>query len=74
LKVGDRVRIEPLRSEGVLMKVEASLGRVEVSTDKGIVKVPLSHIAKIREDEEGKEMSSGLSVSSPKDFQEPRLK
>jgi len=70
LKVGDRVRIEPLRSEGVLMKVEAPLGRVEVSTDKGIVKVPFSHVVKIREDEEGKEMSSGRSVSSKKDFQE----
>jgi DNA mismatch repair protein MutS2 len=34
------------------------------------VKVPFSHIVKIREDEEGKEMSSGLSVSSQKDFQE----
>ena len=55
--MGDRVRIEPLRSEGVLMKVEVPLGRVEVSTDKGIVKVPFSHIVKIREDEEGKEMS-----------------
>jgi DNA mismatch repair protein MutS2 len=70
LRVGDRVRIGPLRNEGVLMKVEESLGRVEVSTDKGIVKVPFSHIVKIRDDEEAKEMNPGLSVSSPKEFQE----
>jgi DNA mismatch repair protein MutS2 len=71
LKVGDRVRIEPLRSEGVLMKVEEPLGRAEVSTDKGIVKVPFSHVVKIREDEQEKEMGSGLPVSFQKDFREP---
>ena len=70
LKVGDRVRIEPFRSEGVLMKVETPLGRVEVSTDKGIVKVPFSHIVKIRDDEEEKGMMSGPSISTGEGSQE----
>jgi len=55
------------------MKVEEPLGRVEVSTDKGIVKVPFSHIVKIRDDEEGKEMRSGI-LFFPKGFPGTPLK
>ena len=42
--MGDRVRIESLRSKGILVKVEEPLKRVEVMTDKAKVKVSLSEI------------------------------
>jgi DNA mismatch repair protein MutS2 len=54
-KMGDRVRIESLRSEGVLLKVEESEDRVEVMTEKGKVKASLSDIVRVngREEEKG---------------------
>ena len=54
LKIGDRVRIESLRSEGFVSKIEAE-DRVEVMTEKGKVKASLSDIAKISGEKEGKE-------------------
>jgi DNA mismatch repair protein MutS2 len=53
LKVGDRVRIESLRSTGVLTEVKEPLNRVEVLTDKAKVKAPLSEIVQALD---GKEM------------------
>ncbi len=44
LKVGERVRIESLRSDGILMSLVKPLNRAEVLTDKARVKVPLSEI------------------------------
>ena len=51
-KMGDRVRIESLRSEGVLLKVEESEDRVEVMTEKGKVKASLSDIVRVSGHEE----------------------
>ena len=56
LKVGDRVRIESLRSDGILMNVVEPLNRAEVLTDKAKVKAPLSEIVQVTEEKEKKEM------------------
>jgi DNA mismatch repair protein MutS2 len=55
LKVGERVRIESLRSDGILMNVVKPLNRAEVLTDKAKVKVPLSEIVQMTNGEEEKE-------------------
>jgi DNA mismatch repair protein MutS2 len=55
LKIGDRVRIESLRSEGILLKIEESEDRVEVMTDQGKVKASLSGIVKMGQEKEGEE-------------------
>jgi DNA mismatch repair protein MutS2 len=55
IKTGDRVRIESLRSEGVLLKIEEPEDRVEVMTEKGRVKASLSDIVKIGEERVAKE-------------------
>jgi len=55
LKVGERVRIESLRSDGILMGLVKPLNRAEVLTDKARVKAPLSEIVQVSEDEEKKE-------------------
>ncbi len=47
LKVGERVRIESLRSTGILTDVKEPLNRVEVLTDKAKVKAPLSQIVQV---------------------------
>ena len=54
-KMGERVRIESLRSEGVLLKIEEDDDRVEVMTEKGKVKASLSDIVRVngREEEKG---------------------
>jgi DNA mismatch repair protein MutS2 len=52
LKVGERVRIESLRSDGILMNVVKPLNRAEVLTDKGKVKAPLSEIVQVTDREE----------------------
>ncbi|MDI7259436.1 MAG: endonuclease MutS2 [Thermodesulfobacteriota bacterium] len=46
LKIGDRVRIESLRSSGILLKVEEALNRAEVMTEKARVVVPLTDLAR----------------------------
>jgi len=63
LKVGEHVRIESLRSNGVLLKVEEPLKRAEVMTEIAKVKVPLTDIVKAMEDGEKKE--KGISFSEP---------
>jgi len=55
LKVGDRVRIQSLHSEGVLLSVDASLGHAEVVTPKAKVKTSFSDLTQAgREVEEQK--------------------
>jgi DNA mismatch repair protein MutS2 len=52
LKVGERVRIESLRSSGILTDVKEPLNRVEVLTDKAKVKAPLSQIIQVTDENE----------------------
>jgi DNA mismatch repair protein MutS2 len=52
LRVGDRVRIESLRSDGILMGVAKPLNRAEVLTEKAKVKAPLSEIVQVTEAKE----------------------
>lgn len=63
LKVGDRVRIESLRSTGILANIKEPLNRAEVLTDKGKVKAPLSEIVRVTDGEEKKEM--GIQKGQP---------
>jgi len=63
LKVGERVRIESLRSDGILTNVVKPLNRAEVLTDKAKVKVPLSEIVQMTDGEEKKE--TGIQKGPP---------
>jgi DNA mismatch repair protein MutS2 len=63
LKVGERVRIESLRSDGILMNVVKPLNRAEVLTDKAKVKAPLSEIVQMTDGEEKKE--TGIQKGQP---------
>jgi len=63
LKVGERVRIESLRSTGILTNVKEPLNRAEILTDKAKVKAPLSEIVQVTDGEEKKEM--GIQKSHP---------
>jgi DNA mismatch repair protein MutS2 len=56
LKVGEHVRIESLRSMGILTHVKKRVDEAEVLTDKAKVKAPLSEIIRVTEEEEKKEM------------------
>jgi len=56
LMVGERVRIEGLRSTGILTHLEKPLNRAEVVTDKVKVKAPLSEIVPVTEKEEKEEV------------------
>jgi DNA mismatch repair protein MutS2 len=58
LKVGERVRIESLRSTGILTAVEEPLNRVEVLTDKAKVKAPLSQIVQVT----GEDKKQGMEI------------
>jgi DNA mismatch repair protein MutS2 len=60
LKVGERVRIESLRSDGILTNVIKPLNRAEVVTDKAKVTAPLSEIVQV-EEEKGKEETAQKS-------------
>jgi DNA mismatch repair protein MutS2 len=55
LTVGGRVRIESLRTDGILMNVIKPLNRAEVLTDKAKVKTPLSEIVRVIDGEDKKE-------------------
>jgi DNA mismatch repair protein MutS2 len=63
LKVGERVRIESLRSDGILTNVIKPLNRAEVLTDKAKVKAPLSEIVQMTDGEEKKE--TGIQNGQP---------
>ena len=72
LKIGDRVRILSLRSDGILMKMEGPLKRAEVMTEKGKVQTVLSDLVRMTDEEERKEIEIPKAQISPKgDFQEP---
>ena len=72
LKVGDRVRIVSLRSQGIVMSVEEPLKQVEVMTEKVKVRTSLSDIVKVMDGEEEKEIEipKGRRLSQA-DIQEP---
>jgi len=63
LKVGEHVRIESLRSNGILTDIQKPLNRAEVLTDKAKVRAPLSEIFKVTGGEEKKEM--GIQNAQP---------
>jgi DNA mismatch repair protein MutS2 len=63
LKVGERVRIEGLRSIGILTHVVKPLNRAEVVTDKAKVKASLSEIVPVTEKEEKEEV--GVQKGQP---------
>jgi DNA mismatch repair protein MutS2 len=63
LKVGGRVRIESLRTDGILMNVVKPLNRAEVLTDKAKVKAPLSEIVQVINGEDKKE--AGIPQNPP---------
>jgi DNA mismatch repair protein MutS2 len=56
LKVGERVRIESLRSEGILTSLVKPSNRAEVLTSKARVKAPLSEIVQATGEKEKNEM------------------
>lgn len=60
-KIGDRVRIEALRSEGTLLKIEEAGDRAEVMTEKGKVVASLSDIVK----------AGGVKASGEKEEAQP---
>jgi DNA mismatch repair protein MutS2 len=62
-KVGERVRIESLRSDGILINVLKPLNRAEVLTDRAKVKAPLSEIMRATEKKEKKEI--GIQKDQP---------
>ncbi len=75
LKIGERVRIESLRCDGVVIKIDEALRQVEVLTEKAKVKASLSDIIQIpqvgggetemkwtQEDSSKKEMPSVIKV------------
>ncbi len=51
LKVGERVRIESLRCDGMIIKVDEALKQVEVQTEKAKVKASFSDIIPTPQDE-----------------------
>ncbi|MGQ9647362.1 MAG: endonuclease MutS2 [Thermodesulfobacteriota bacterium] len=54
IRVGDRVRILSLRTEGVVVEVEESSKQVEVTTEHAKVRTSFSDIVRAREAEDGK--------------------
>ncbi|MBM4347311.1 MAG: endonuclease MutS2 [Deltaproteobacteria bacterium] len=61
LKIDDRVRIESLKKDGILLKIEESLGRAEVMTDKAKVIVPLNDIIRPMDKEGDEEVERTVS-------------
>lgn len=64
LKVGDHVRIESLRSEGVLLKLEEAISRAEVMTEKARVTVPIADIVRVTK--EGEKEEQGRPEGPPR--------
>jgi len=61
LKVGERVKIVSLQSQGVLTNIEEPLKQVEVLTEKAKVRTSFSDIVRMKE--EGQEKEAGASES-----------
>ena len=55
LKVGDRVRIVSLRSDGILVDIDSPLNQAEVMTNRAKVKTALSDIVRIMDEDEERE-------------------
>jgi len=53
LRIGERVRIESLRCDGVLLKIDEAFKQVEVLTEKAKVKASFSDIIQIPQGEKG---------------------
>jgi DNA mismatch repair protein MutS2 len=70
LKIGDRVRIGSLKKDGILLKIEESLGRAEVMTDKARVIVPLHDIIRPMDKEGDEEAGRIISPIPHKDTEE----
>ena len=66
LKVGDRVKIEGLRSQGILTKVDGSLKRAEVMMGDRRVTASLSEIVKVSGEEEKRELGRSETFALPK--------
>ncbi|MBM4277698.1 MAG: endonuclease MutS2 [Deltaproteobacteria bacterium] len=64
LKVGDHVRIESLKKNGILLRVEELLNRAEVMTEKARVIVPLNDIIRPT-DGEGEESTGREVLAGP---------
>jgi len=58
LKIGDRVRIISLRTNGILTKLEESFKRAEVMTEKGRVETFLSDLIQVTEEKEKKDLET----------------
>jgi DNA mismatch repair protein MutS2 len=65
LKVGDRVRVESLRSQGVLVKLEEPLKRVEVLTEKGRIRASLDDLLKVGDSGEEEGSLSPKTIEFP---------
>ena len=55
LKVGDRVRIVSLRSDGILVDIDSPLNQAEVMTNRAKVRTTLSDIVRIVDEDEERE-------------------
>ncbi|MEI9475939.1 MAG: Smr/MutS family protein, partial [Deltaproteobacteria bacterium] len=66
LKVGDRVKIEGFRSQGILTKVDGALNRAEVMMGDRRVKASLSDIVKVSGEEEKRELDRSETFALPK--------
>jgi len=66
LKVGEHVRIESLRSHGVVTSVDGSSNQIEVMTHKAKVKTTLSDILQVRDGEEEGEFEIAKDEGLPK--------
>jgi DNA mismatch repair protein MutS2 len=72
LKIGDRVRIESLKKDGILLKVEDSLNRAEVMTEKARVIVPLGDIIRPMEKDGDEEAGRRIPSIPRRDIEEIR--
>jgi len=67
LSIGDRVRVEPLRSHGTLLKVEEPSKRVEVITDRSKVWASMDDLVRVSDEEEKGTTPSPRSLGRSKE-------
>jgi len=65
LTIGERVRIESLRSEGVLLKMDEASKQVEVLTEKAKVKASFSDIIQVPQGEKKETKGKWVQEGSP---------
>lgn len=63
LKIGEHVKIESLRSTGILTHIKKQTHQAEVLTDQATIKAPLSEVVQVTEGEEKKE--TGIQQGPP---------